>query len=122
MIDKLTACSHRKILAVFFLAALSLVLPLVFWQVKPTSDGCFFYLPMIQAFTRFDWNHAYYPMICPFFSTIRLNSFMAMSSNEYDGIMLRAKIHKLDKKITCFFMNPPIKFFIKNGNIFYCVK
>ncbi len=108
MFDNLEAYSERKLLSGFFLLALLLTLPLVLWQHKPTNDGCAYYVPMIQAFSCFDWKYAYYPMICPAFPTIAGIFALILCLKAFTAAKLTAALFFAATVIPLFFLHKQI--------------
>ncbi len=73
------SCEYRKLIIntsdyyivfAMFAMAFFFCLPAIILVDVPTRDTSYFYTPMIRAIARGDWEHSYFPMIPPLFSTL----------------------------------------------------
>jgi 4-amino-4-deoxy-L-arabinose transferase-like glycosyltransferase len=58
---------HSRQVFLLALAAFGICLPMILFDQDPGKDTSTFYSPMIRAFSRGDWAHAFWPNITPLF-------------------------------------------------------
>jgi 4-amino-4-deoxy-L-arabinose transferase-like glycosyltransferase len=65
-----TSWTDRQICIAFFLFAMLLCLPCLFFRISVPRDTAHFYGPMIREFADGNFSHAFYPLIPPLFASI----------------------------------------------------
>ncbi len=84
---------------------LLLCLPMILWQTIPQKDAQYYYVPMIRAFALGHWEHAYWPMIPPLFSTFGGLVAMALPVSAFTAAKIVSSLFYAGTIFPLYFLN-----------------